>query len=87
MNSNLEEIVKKEMYINGELFSPKIIDKEKIPTFKEKHVRVTTYVEKNLHIIIQLLLEGGQIDSITQLVNDSLKFYLMEKVHAPQEEK
>lgn len=75
-----------ELYIDGELFSPKVIEKEKIPTFKEKHVRMTTYVEKNLHIIIQLLLAGGQIESITQLVNDSLKFYLMEKVHAPQEE-
>lgn len=86
MNNNLKEILNEELYIDGELFLPKIIDKEKIPTFKEKHVRVTTYVEKNLHIIIQLLLEGGQIDSITQLVNDSLKFYLMEKVHAPQDE-
>ena len=81
-----EKLVEKKLYIDGELFLPKIIDKEKVPTFKEKHVRVTTYVEKNLHIIIQLLLEGGQINSITQLVNDSLKFYLMEKVHAPQEE-
>lgn len=73
------------MYIDGELFSPKIITKEKLPTFQEKHVRMTTYVEKNLHIIIQLLLESDQIDSITQLVNDSLKFYLMEKVHCPKE--
>ena len=29
MNENLKEIINREMYIDGELFLPKIIDKEK----------------------------------------------------------
>lgn len=83
MNMNMNEVSKgnhlEQMYIDGMKFSPKSIDKKIKSTFKERHTKITTYVENNLHIIIQILREDGQIDSITQLINDSLKYYLMEK--------
>lgn len=44
--------------------------------FDETHVRFTSYLEKNLYSVIQLLKKQGHIDSITELVNESIKFYL-----------
>ncbi|GGJ76733.1 hypothetical protein GGR02_002889 [Anoxybacillus voinovskiensis] len=48
-------------------------------TFAETHVRVTTYLEKNIYQIIQMLRTHNQIESITKLINDSVKEYLMKK--------
>ena len=69
----------KQWIINGEVFLPKIINVESKPTFKETHTRVTTYIENNLHIIIKLLQEHNQIDSITAFINDSIRYYLMKE--------
>ena len=35
----------KQWILNGEVFSPKIIEIESKPTFKETHTRVTTYID------------------------------------------
>jgi len=48
-------------------------------TFAETHVRVTTYLEKNIYQIIQMLKTHNQIESITKFINDSVKEYLMKK--------
>lgn len=69
----------KQSIINGEVFLPKIINVESKPTFKETHTRITTYIENNLHIIIKLLQEHNQIDSITAFINDSIRYYLMKE--------
>ena len=69
----------KKWIINGEVFSPKIIDIEEKPLFKDTHTRVTTYIENNLHTIIKLLQEYNQIDSITAFINDSIRYYLMKE--------
>ena len=60
-------------------FRLKFIDVESKPTFKETHTRVTTYIENNLHIIIKLLQEQNQIDSILAFINDSIRYYLMKE--------
>lgn len=80
MNESLNEYKNQPMYIDGIEFSPKHVEKKTVPTFKERHTKLTTYVENNLYIIIQMLKEDKQIESVTQLINDSLKYYLMEKV-------
>ena len=45
-------------------------------TFEETHVRFTSYLEHDLHIVVQALKKQGQIRSITELVNESIKHYL-----------
>ncbi|RKQ12138.1 hypothetical protein [Ureibacillus endophyticus] len=70
---------KTQWVINGEMFSPKIIDVATKPKFKESHTRVTTYLENNLHVIIKMLLEHGQIESISGFINESIKYYLMKE--------
>lgn len=69
----------KQWIINGEVFLRKIINVESKPTFKETHTRITTYIENNLHIIIKLLQEHNQIDSITAFINDNIRYYLMKE--------
>ena len=69
----------KQWVLNGEVFMPKIIDVTEKPKFKDTHTRVTTYLENNVHVIIKLLLENGQIDSISSFINDSIKYYLMKE--------
>ena len=64
-------------YLDGKLFVPK--GQKKKQSFAETHVRVTTYFEKNVLQIIRILQEKGQIESITQLVNDSVKAHLIQK--------
>lgn len=60
--------------IDGKPFIVK--EQTKKPTFHESHVRVTTYIDKNVHQIIKMLLAQNQIESITKLINDSVKAYL-----------
>lgn len=69
----------KQWVLNGEVFQPKIIDINAKPKFKDTHTRVTTYLENNLHVIIKLLQDHGQIDSISGFINDSIKYYLMKE--------
>ncbi|MFD1734997.1 hypothetical protein ACFSCX_00325 [Bacillus salitolerans] len=48
-------------------------------SFSETHVRVTTYLDKNIHQIIKMLQHHKQIESITKFINDSIKDQLMNK--------
>jgi vesicle coat complex subunit len=69
----------KQMFIDGKPFVPKPMKKKQ--TFADTHVRITTYLEKNIHQIIRMLQSQGQIESITKFVNDSVKEYLMNNYH------
>lgn len=69
------ELNGKQLYLNGKLFKMK--SKSTKQSFTETHVRITTYLEKNVHQIIHLLQKQGQIDSITKIINDSVKEYLI----------
>lgn len=64
-----------QMFIDGKPFVLKQIQKKQ--SFNETHVRITTYLDKNLHQIIHMLLEQGQIESISRFVNDSVKEHLL----------
>jgi len=44
--------------------------------FEDKYQRITTYIRKDLHSEIQTLKRDGKIDSITELLNDSIERYL-----------
>lgn len=70
----------KQLYIDGKPFIPK--QKKRKPTFEESHVRITTYLSKDLHAIVRILLNNGQIPSITALINESVKAYLMNEFSA-----
>lgn len=74
-----DENEKEVLLLNGKPFVFKEIPKKE--TFAESHVRVTTYIEKNLHQIIRMLQKQKQIKSITRLINDSIKDHLMNKYH------
>jgi hypothetical protein len=74
-----DENEKEVLLLNGKPFMFKEIPKKE--TFAESHVRVTTYIEKNLHQIIRMLQKQKQIESITRLINDSIKDHLMNKYH------
>lgn len=65
----------KQLYIDGKQFIPK--QKKSKPTFEESYDRITTYLSKDVHIIVRMLLKQGQIQSITALINDSVKAYLL----------
>lgn len=65
--------------IDGKPFVPKKMGKKQ--SFNDTHVRVTTYLEKNIHQIVHIMQKQGQIESITKFVNDSIKDYLMKKYH------
>jgi hypothetical protein len=73
------DIAAKPLLIDGKPFVPKPMKKKQ--TFAENHVRITTYLEKNIHQIIRMLQNQGQIESITKFVNDSVKEYLMNNYH------
>jgi hypothetical protein len=45
-------------------------------SFEEKHVRVTTYLEKSLREKMELLKDKNVIESYTQLVNLAIKHYI-----------
>jgi hypothetical protein len=68
-----------QMFINGKPFVPKQIPKKQ--TFADTHIRITTYLEKNVHQIIRMLQDQGQIESIAKFVNDSIKEHLMNRYH------
>lgn len=74
-----DENEKEVLLLNGKPFMFKEIPKKE--TFADTHVRVTTYIEKNLHQIIRMLQKQKQIKSITRLINDSIKDHLMNKYH------
>jgi hypothetical protein len=57
-----------------------IIPQPKKAKFEETHVRFTSYLEKDLHQIIQELRREGVISSVTELVNEAVKAYLLKKV-------
>jgi len=65
--------------IDGKQFIPKTGMKKL--TFADTHVKLTTYVEKNLNQIIRMLQKQGQIESITKFVNDSIKENLLNNYH------
>lgn len=71
-NDYLEE---EQLYLNGKVFHVK--QQPKKQSFNETHVRITTYLERNVHQIIRILQKQGQIESITKFINDSVKDYLM----------
>ncbi|MBG9545511.1 hypothetical protein ABE29_22995 [Cytobacillus firmus] len=64
-----------QLYLNGKPFHVK--QQPKKQSFNETHVRITTYLEKNVHQIIRMLQKQGQIESITKFINDSVTEYLM----------
>lgn len=68
-----------QLFIDGKPFVPKQIPKKQ--SFNETHIRITTYLEKNVHQIIHMLLEQGQIESISKFINDSIKEHLMQRYH------
>lgn len=68
-----------QLYIDGKPFVPRQMPKKQ--TFNDTHVRITTYLEKNVHQIIHMLLEQGQIESISKFINDSIKEHLMNNYH------
>lgn len=68
-------------YINGKPFIPKQPPKKE--TFADTHIRITTYLEKNVHQIIRMLQKQGHIASITQFINDSIKEHLLNQYHDP----
>lgn len=72
-------MMEEQWMIDGKVFVPKIESVQEKPTFKESHTRVTTYLENNLHVIIKLLQEHGQIETISGFINDSIKYYLMKE--------
>ncbi|WP_108668942.1 hypothetical protein [Peribacillus acanthi] len=66
-----------QLFLNGKLF--KIKQQPKKQSFNDTHVRITTYLEQNVHQILRMLQKQGQIESITKFVNESIKSYLMEQ--------
>lgn len=62
--------------IDGIAFKLKTTTSKK--KFSDTHVRITTYLEKDLHKTIQLMNNQGYVDSITQIINDSVKSYLLD---------
>lgn len=46
-------------------------------SFEETHVRFTSYLEHELFIVVKALKKQGHIRSITELVNESIKHYLV----------
>jgi hypothetical protein len=66
-------------YLDGKPFVPK--QQPKKQSFAETHVRITTYMEKNIHMIVQMLHKQGQIESITKFVNDSIEENLLNHYH------
>jgi len=74
-HTNSHQTDQEQLYLNGKPFRVK--QQPKKQTFNESHVRITTYLEKNVHQIIRMLQKQGQIESITKFINDSVKDYLM----------
>lgn len=70
-----DQTEQEQLYLNGKPFHVK--QQPKKQSFNETHVRITTYLEKNVHQIIRMLQKQGQIESITKFINDSVKDYLM----------
>jgi predicted nucleotide-binding protein (sugar kinase/HSP70/actin superfamily) len=70
-----EDLNQEQPYLNGKPFKMK--SKPVKQPFTETHVRITTYLENNVHQIIRMLQKQGQIESITKFINDSVKEYLM----------
>jgi hypothetical protein len=49
---------------------------QKSPRFEDTHKRFTNYLEKDLFMIIQHLRQNGQIESVTQIINNAVFEYL-----------
>lgn len=64
-----------ELFIDGMKFVPKRKPKKEL--FMETHIRYTTYINKDVMRIIRLLHEAEQIESITHLINEAIKEFLM----------
>lgn len=52
------------------------LPKRKGPRFDETHVRFTNYMRKNLYTVVQALKKAGEIESLTALVDASVRDYL-----------
>ncbi|MFC6040527.1 hypothetical protein ACFPYN_13960 [Paenisporosarcina macmurdoensis] len=74
---NEEQLAKdpQQLYIDGKPFVPK--QKKRKLSFEESHIRITTYLSVDNHLIVRMLLKQNQITSITALINDSVKAYLL----------
>ncbi|MDN3436498.1 hypothetical protein QMA04_00265 [Planococcus sp. APC 3900] len=75
LEEEVEESEQEEFMLDGKPFVPK--QQNRKLTFEESHVRITTYLEKDCHLIVRMLLKQGQIPSITFLINESVKAYLL----------
>ena len=49
-------------------------------SFEERHMRMTTYIEKPLREKLELLKGDGRIKSYSKLMNKALKYYIKEKL-------
>jgi hypothetical protein len=54
---------------------PQIKRKRKLK-FEDKYHRLTTFLENDLYDMVMDMKESGEIDSILQIINDSVKQYL-----------
>ena len=72
---NFNDEIHTGLSIDGKPFIPK--QQIKKQSFMDTHVKLTTYLEKNLNQIIRMLQENGQIESITKFINDSVKEHLL----------
>jgi len=80
---NKPELKKKSKAKDNDEENEKEVDlKEKLKkrrnkkSFEEKHVRVTTYLEKSLREKMELLKNKNMIESYTQLFNLAIKHYI-----------
>jgi len=65
-----------QLYLNGKPFL--IRDKRnKKKSFEDTHVRITTYLERDIQSIIKIMQKNGQIKSITDFINESIKENLL----------
>ena len=74
-HTGVDHTDQQQIYLNGKPFHVK--QQAKKQSFNETHLRITTYLERNVHQIIRMLQKQGQIESITKFINDSVKDYLM----------
>jgi hypothetical protein len=71
---NSEEDDREILRINGREVHIGTVNKK--AKFEDTHVRFTSYLEKNLYVVVRQLKKQGSISSITELVNESIKQYL-----------
>lgn len=63
--------------LQNELRKPMIKPRKRRLKFEDRYKRITTFLENDLYDEVMELKETGEIDSIVQIVNDSIKLYLL----------